>query len=161
MTRVGQGFDVHAFTDDPSRPLVLGGVTLADEPGLAGHSDADVVMHAITDAVLGAAALGDLGSLVGVDLPETAGADSAGFLRRAVALVAETGWTVRNVDATVIAQRPRLAAHVPRMREAIAAAAGLEVGDVSVKATTTDRLGTVGRGEGIACMAVALISGTD
>lgn len=157
MTRIGQGFDVHAFAEDLARPLVLGGVTIPSERGLAGHSDADVVMHAITDAVLGAAALGDLGSLVGVDLPDTAGADSADFLRLAVVRLADAGYVIGNVDATVIAQRPRLASHVPRMRRAIADAASLDVGAVSVKATTTDRLGTIGRGEGIACVAVALI----
>lgn len=155
--RIGQGVDVHAFSDDITRPLVLGGVVVPDGPGLAGHSDADVVMHAVTDAILGAGALGDLGTLVGVDLPETAGGDSSGFLMLANDRLAEAGLSVINIDATVLAQRPRLAAHLPAMRQAVAAALGLDVGLVSIKATTTDRLGMLGRGEGIACQAVALV----
>lgn len=153
--RIGQGVDVHAFADEP-RPLVLGGVVIPGARGLAGHSDADVVLHAITDALLGAGALGDLGSLVGVDRPETAGADSTTFAALALERLAEAGLRPVNVDATVVAQRPRLAAHVPAMRARTAEVLGLPVGTVSIKATTTDRLGFIGRGEGIACLAVAL-----
>ena len=113
--RVGTGLDVHPFADEP-RPLVLAGVTVPDAPGLAGHSDADVVAHAVTDALLGALALGDLGSRFGVDTPELAGADSLAFVRTAVADLAERGWRVGNVDAVVVAQRPRLGAHRDAMR---------------------------------------------
>jgi 2-C-methyl-D-erythritol 2,4-cyclodiphosphate synthase len=154
--RVGTGLDVHPFADT-ARPLVLAGVTIPDADGLAGHSDADVVAHAVTDALLGALALGDLGSRFGVDTPELAGADSLGFVRVAAGDVAGAGWRVGNVDAVVVAQRPRLAAHVPAMRQGLADALDADVGAVSVKATTTDRLGTIGRGEGIACWATVTV----
>lgn len=155
--RIGQGVDVHAFDQGAGRPLRLGGVEIPEGPPLAGHSDADVVLHALVDALLGAAALGDLGSLVGVDEPGTAGADSAGFVTAALDLVGGEGYAVGNVDVTVIAQRPRLAGHREAMRGRIADLLGVDVGAVSLKATTTDRLGFIGRGEGIACTAVALL----
>ena len=154
--RVGPGLDVHPFADAP-RPLVLAGVVVPDAPGLAGHSDADVVAHAVTDALLGALALGDLGSRFGVDTPELAGADSLGFVRAAIDDVRGQGWELGNVDAVVVAQRPRLAAHRDAMRASLADALGVDVGAVSLKATTTDRLGTIGRGEGIACWATAVV----
>ena len=154
--RVGIGLDVHPFTDEP-RPLVLAGVVVPDAPGLAGHSDADVVAHAVTDALLGALALGDLGSRFGVDTPELAGADSLAFVRAAVDDVRQRGWEVGNVDAVIVAQRPRLAAHRDDMRRSLAQALGTAVDGVSLKSTTTDRLGTIGRGEGIACWATAVV----
>lgn len=155
--RVGTGLDVHPFAPEP-RPLVLAGCRVSDADGLAGHSDADVVAHAVTDAVLGALALGDLGSFFGVDTPELAGADSLELLVRAVAEITARGFSVGNVDAVVVAQRPRLGAHVGRMRAGLATAAGVPVDVVSVKATTTDRLGAIGRGEGIACWATVLVT---
>ena len=155
--RIGQGVDVHAFDPSPARVLRLGGVTIPDAPGLAGHSDADVVLHALVDALLGAAALGDLGELVGVDLPATEGADSARFVAQALDRIGAAGWAVGNVDVTVLAQRPRLSGHREAMRRRVAELLGLDVGAVSVKASTTDRLGFVGRAEGIACTAVALL----
>jgi 2-C-methyl-D-erythritol 2,4-cyclodiphosphate synthase len=157
--RVGNGIDVHPFGDDPARPLVIAGVTVDGAPGLAGHSDADVAAHAVADALLGAVALGDLGSHFGVDRPEVAGADSLVLLGTVVERVAAAGWTVGSVDVTVVAQRPRLGGHRDAMRSALAGALGVEVGDVSVKFTTTDHLGAVGRGEGIAAWATAVVTG--
>lgn len=156
--RIGQGIDVHAFDATSDRPLRLAGVTIAESPPLAGHSDADVVLHALTDAVLGAAAAGDLGSLVGVDRPDTADADSAEFVVLAVQRVHALGWVVGNADITVVAQRPRLSDHREAMRERVATLLGVHVDAVSVKATTTDRLGFIGRGEGIACSVVVLLA---
>lgn len=152
--RVGTGFDVHAFAVD--RPLVIGGVRIREHEGLAGHSDADVLCHAIGDALLGAASLGDLGSMFPAD---EAWRDASGpsLLQHINDRVRETGWAVTNVDGTVIAQAPRLAEHVPAMKRNIAAALDLSLDAVSVKATTTDGLGFAGRGEGIAAMASALI----
>ena len=155
--RVGSGFDVHAFSDDPGRQLVLGGVVIPDGPGLAGHSDADVVAHALTDALLGAAGLGDMGSHFGVEDPELAGVRSTELLERAAALVDER-WRVSNVDLTIVAQRPRLAPWQPLVRATLAGLLGLHETDVSVKATSTDGLGSIGRGEGIACWAVCLLA---
>lgn len=155
--RVGTGLDVHPFSDEP-RPLVLAGVTIPDAAGLAGHSDADVVAHAVADALLGSLALGDLGERFGVDAPGTAGADSLGFVRAVAADVRDAGWEVGNIDVVVVAQRPRLAAHREDMRASLAAALGVAVDAVSVKSTTTDRLGTIGRGEGIACWATATVA---
>lgn len=154
--RIGTGLDVHPFAASP-RPLVLAGVEIPDAPGLEGHSDSDVVAHAVTDAVLGALALGDLGSRFGVDTPELAGARSVDLLAAAVADVAELGWQVANVDAVIVAQRPRLLAHRDAMRSSLAAAMSLPVDRVSLKATTTDRLGTIGRSEGMACWATVLV----
>ncbi|MDX8402559.1 MAG: 2-C-methyl-D-erythritol 2,4-cyclodiphosphate synthase [Mariprofundaceae bacterium] len=153
--RVGHGFDVHAFAE--GRRLVLGGVGIPYERGLAGHSDADVLIHAICDALLGAAALGDIGHHFPDDDDAWKGADSRDLLARVVGALAEAGWRVGNVDATVIAQAPRLAPHIPAMRDALAPILGVERGAVNVKATTSERLGFTGRGEGIAAMAVALI----
>ena len=157
--RIGTGLDVHPFADEP-RPLVLAGVTVPDGPGLAGHSDADVVSHAVADALLGALALGDLGSRFGVDTPELAGTDSLAFVRAAVADVRARGYRVGNVDAVVVAQRPRLAPHRDAMRARLADALAVDVDAVSLKSTTTDRLGTIGRGEGIACWATVLVVAT-
>lgn len=154
--RVGNGFDVHPFATEP-RPLVMGGHQVSATGGLAGHSDADVVAHALTDALLGAVALGDLGSYFGVDTPELAGADSMSLLGAVVGDLSDRDWVVGNVDVTVIAQEPRLGAHVSAIRSALAAGLLVDVSAVSVKATTTDRLGALGRGEGIACWATALV----
>ncbi|MFT4745589.1 MAG: 2-C-methyl-D-erythritol 2,4-cyclodiphosphate synthase [Nitriliruptoraceae bacterium] len=154
--RIGQGVDVHPFSDAP-RPLVLGGVTIPGARGLAGHSDADALCHAVADALLGALALGDLGSMFGVDEPEVAGAASLRLLAEVVARVHGAGWRVGNVDATVIAQRPRLAPHREAMRRTLAPVLAVELDAVSVKATTTDKLGAMGRAEGIACMAVVTV----
>lgn len=153
--RVGQGLDVHAFAE--GRPLVLAGVDVPAERGLAGHSDADVVAHAVTDALLGAAGLGDIGQRFGVDDPELAGADSLALLRTVVDELAAAGWRPGNVDVTVVAEQPRLSPHRDQMRANLAASLGLDEGAVSVKATTTDRLGSIGRGEGIACWAVCTV----
>lgn len=157
--RIGSGLDVHPFAPDgDDRPLVLAGVTVPGTRGLDGHSDADVVCHAVADALLGAAALGDLGSRFGVDRPETAGADSlGGLLAAVVADVRADGWAVGNVDVTVVAQGPRLAPHRDDMRTNLAGVLRVDVGAVSVKATTTDRLGSIGRGEGIAAWATCLV----
>ena len=153
--RVGQGFDVHAFAE--GRKLVLGGVEIAHERGLAGHSDADVLIHALADALLGAAALGDIGMHFPDSDPAYKGADSRVLLREVARKLAAAGWRVVNVDATVIAQAPRLAPHIPAMVANLAADLGLASSAVSVKATTTERLGFTGRGEGIAAQAIALI----
>lgn len=153
--RVGEGWDVHALV--PGRPLVLGGVRIAHSHGLLGHSDADALLHAITDALLGATGLGDIGT----HFPDTdarfRGADSATLLAQACASVREAGWVVGNVDATVVAQAPRLAAHRPAMQEAIARALGVEVDQVNVKAKTAERLGPVGQGAAIEARAVVLL----
>jgi len=153
--RIGQGIDAHAFAD--GRRLVLGGVEIPHPRGLAGHSDADVLLHAVIDAMLGAAALGDIGGMFPSGDPQWAGAASIDLLRRAHERVRAAGYAVTNIDATVVAQEPRLAPHVPAMRETIAAALELDVTLVSVKAKTTDHLGFTGRGEGIAALAVVLL----
>jgi len=153
--RIGNGFDVHALVR--GRALVLGGVTIPYERGLQGHSDADVLLHAIADAVLGALALGDLGAHFPDTDPKWKGAESRVLLRHVVALAAGGGWRIGNVDATVVAQAPRLAPHVPAMRAIIASDLDCGVAAVSVKATTTERLGFTGRGEGIAALATVLL----
>ena len=153
--RVGQGFDVHAFAD--GRPLVIGGVTVPFPRGLLGHSDADVLLHAITDALLGAAALGDIGGMFPDTEAAWKGADSRQLLHEAAAAVRSRGWEIGNVDATVIAQAPKLAPYIPGMVGAIARALGCESGQVNVKAKTAERLGPVGRAEGIEAHAVVLI----
>lgn len=155
--RVGSGLDVHPFDPDPDRPLILAGVVVPGSPGLAGHSDADVVAHALADALLGAAALGDLGSTFGVDDPALAGASSLELLAETRRRTAGAGWEVSNVDLTVIAQRPRLAVYREPMRVRLAEVLAVAQGAVSVKITSTDRLGTIGRGEGIACLATCLL----
>jgi 2-C-methyl-D-erythritol 2,4-cyclodiphosphate synthase len=154
--RIGSGLDVHPFAAD-DRPLVLAGVTVPGQTGLDGHSDADVVSHAVADALLGALALGDLGSRFGVDTDELAGADSLALLRQVVEDVAARGYVIGNLDLTVIAQRPRLADHRDAMRQRLATTLDVGFDQVSVKATTTDHLGTIGRGEGIACWATVLL----
>lgn len=153
--RVGQGFDVHALV--PDRKLILGGVSIPYQLGLLGHSDADVLLHAITDALLGAAALGDIGHLFPDTDARWKDADSRGLLRAALAAVQAAGWRVNNVDSTVVAQAPRIAPHVAAMCENIAHDLGIAVACVSVKGKTTERLGFVGRGEGIAAEAVVLL----
>lgn len=155
--RVGSGIDIHPFGGGDRRPLVLAGVTVRDTDGLAGHSDADVVAHAVADALLGAVALGDLGSHFGIDRPELADADSLSLLSTVVSRLVAAGSRPVNVDCTVVAQTPRLGDFRDRMRANLAEALALEVGAVSVKFTTTDELGTIGRGEGIACWATALV----
>jgi len=151
--RVGQGFDVHALV--PGRRLVIGGVVIPHDKGLEGHSDADVLLHAICDALLGAAALGDIGR----HFPDTdaryAGADSRGLLREVRKKIKD--FRILNIDATLVAQAPRMAPHIPQMIRNIASDLGIEPGAVNVKATTTERLGFAGRGEGIAAQAVVLI----
>ena len=153
--RVGHGYDVHRLTE--GRALILGGVTVPFDRGLLGHSDADVLTHAVMDALLGAAALGDIGKLFPDSDAAYAGADSIALLERVTALLREHGWQVGNVDATVVAQAPRLAPYIPDMRRRLAEAMGLDVDCVSVKATTEERLGFTGSGEGMAAHAVALI----
>jgi 2-C-methyl-D-erythritol 4-phosphate cytidylyltransferase/2-C-methyl-D-erythritol 2,4-cyclodiphosphate synthase len=155
--RVGQGWDVHALV--PGRPLVIGGVVIPWERGLLGHSDADVLLHAVTDAVLGGAGLGDIGRHFPDTDPAFAGANSRVLLREAAARVRAAGWIPVNVDATVIAQAPKLAAHLPSMAAAIADALGLEAHRVNVKAKTAERLGFIGRAEGISAEAVVLLAG--
>lgn len=158
MIRVGIGFDAHRF--DESRPLVLGGVEIPGSPGLAGHSDADVLAHAVADAILGAAGLGDLGDHFPND-DAWRDASSLKILERAAVLITTEGWTVASVDATVIAERPALAPYREEMRLNIAEALGVYSGEFSVKATTTDGMGFTGRGEGIAAMAVAALHRPD
>jgi 2-C-methyl-D-erythritol 2,4-cyclodiphosphate synthase len=153
--RVGTGLDVHPLAAGPR--LVLGGVTIPHPEGLAGHSDGDALTHAVIDAVLGAAARGDIGQWFPSDDPRHRDADSLGLLRTVAETLRTEGWQMVNVDATVIAQRPRLAEHIPAMRANLAGVLGLSPDDVSVKATTTDHLGALGRGEGIAAQAVALL----
>jgi 2-C-methyl-D-erythritol 2,4-cyclodiphosphate synthase len=153
--RVGIGIDAHAF--EAGAPLVLGGVRIEHPHGLAGHSDGDVLAHALTDAVLGAAGLGDIGSLFPSGDASLAGADSLGLLARAWAEVEEAGWHLVNAQVVLIGQEPRLAPHRDEMRERLAGALGVEPVRVSVQATTTDELGFTGRGEGLAAQAVALL----
>ena len=153
--RVGHGYDVHRLVE--GRALILGGVTVPFDRGLLGHSDADVLTHAVMDALLGAAALGDIGKLFPDSDAAYAGADSIALLERVTALLREHGWQVGNVDATVVAQTPKLAPYVPDMRRRLAEAMGLDMDCVSVKATTEERLGFTGSGEGMAAHAVALI----
>lgn len=153
--RVGQGWDVHPLV--PGRPLILGGVTIPHAMGLHGHSDADALLHAITDALLGAAGIGDIGGMFPDSDARWKGADSRVLLRGALAAVQEAGWQVVNVDSTVIAQAPRIAPHVAAMRANIAADLGVAPDAVNVKGKTAERLGFVGRGEGIATEAVVLL----
>ena len=153
--RIGTGFDVHAFGDGDH--LMLGGVRVPHERGVLAHSDGDVVLHALCDAVLGALALGDIGRHFPPGEPRWKDADSRDFLRHCDALVRERGWRVGNCDVTVIGERPKVGPHAQAMREAIAADLGIEVEAVSVKATTTESLGFTGRGEGIAAQAACLL----
>lgn len=155
MVRTGLGIDTHAFA--PGRPLILGGVDIPHEVGLAGHSDADVLTHAVIDALLGAAALGDIGQHFPDTDPRFAGADSLQLLRTVVAYLGERGFGIANVDATVVLERPRLAPYRDAIRDKLAAALGLPAGAVNVKATTGEGMGFVGRGEGAAALAVATL----
>ena len=152
--RVGQGFDVHRFTDDPSRVLILAGCRFDGERGLEGHSDADVLAHACSDALLGAAGLGDIGMHFPDTDPEWAGADSMAMLRHVVALVDEAGWATSNIDCAVICERPKLAPRRDEMQAALTAAVGAPV---SIKGNRAERLGAIGRNEGIVCFATALL----
>ena len=157
--RVGEGWDTHALV--PGRRLVLGGVEIPSARGLLGHSDADALLHAITDALIGAAGLGDIGQ----HFPDTderfRGADSLALLQEAAARVRAAGWRIANVDSTVVAQAPKLAPHIPAMRERIAQALGLQPGEVNVKAKTAEKLGPVGMGQAIEARAVVLLTAVD
>lgn len=153
--RVGQGYDVHAFGEGDH--VVLGGVRVPHERGVLAHSDGDVVIHALCDAMLGALALGDIGVHFPPSDDRWKGCDSRVFLRHCQALLAERGWRVGNADVTVVCERPKVAAHAPAMRANLAADLGIEVDAVSIKATTSEKLGFTGRGEGLAAMAVALL----
>ena len=153
--RIGEGWDVHALV--PGRPLVIGGVTIPHPVGLLGHSDADVLLHAITDALLGAAALGDIGAHFPDTDPVFRGADSLRLLAEAVRRVRQEGWKVGNIDCTVVAQAPRMAPHREAMCDAIARALGIEPGQVNVKAKTAEKLGPVGQGQSIEAHAISLI----
>ncbi len=155
MIRIGHGYDVHAFAEN--RKCIIGGVTIPYEKGLLGHSDADVLLHAISDSLLGAAALGDIGKHFPDNDPEFKGADSLVLLGRVCGLLKENGYNVINVDSTVIAQAPKLAPFIDEMRKNIADALGVDVDFVSVKATTEEKLGFTGRKEGISAHAVSLI----
>jgi 2-C-methyl-D-erythritol 2,4-cyclodiphosphate synthase len=155
MIRIGTGFDVHAYDSDA--PLRLAGLDWPGETGLSGHSDGDAVCHAIVDALLSAAGLGDIGSLVGIDEPHTAGAASAEFVRQALSRLAEHGWSPINVSAQIVGERPKFS---PRREEAQRVLTELVGAPVSLGATTTDHLGFTGRGEGIAVIATALITST-
>lgn len=154
--RIGHGFDVHRLV--PGRPLIIGGVIVPWHLGLLGHSDADVLLHAICDAILGALALGDIGKHFPDSDPAYKGIDSMLLLEQVVRLAAEQGYAVGNLDATVVAQQPKLAPHIPAMVVRIAAACRVDAGRINIKATTTEQLGYTGRGEGIAAHAVVLMA---
>ena len=155
MIRMGLGYDVHRLTE--GRDLIIGGVKIPYELGLLGHSDADVLLHAVMDALLGAAALGDIGQHFPDNDPAYAGADSLALLRAVGRILSDAGWTVGNIDATIIAQRPKMAPHRERMRANIAEALGIDISQVSVKATTEEGLGFTGEGLGISAQAIACI----
>jgi 2-C-methyl-D-erythritol 2,4-cyclodiphosphate synthase len=152
--RVGQGFDVHRFSEDPARPLVLGGVVFEGERGLVGHSDADAVAHAVADALLGAAGLGDIGQHFPDTDPQWAGADSIELLRQVASLVRGAGWSIGNVDCSVICERPKIAPRRDEMQECLSKATGAPV---TVSGRRAEGLGAIGRVEGVACMSVAVI----
>src|SRR5262249_33412970 len=157
--RSGIGYDIHQFSDDPERPMWIGGVEFEDDkPGLEGHSDADVLLHAIVDALLGAAGLGDIGLYYPDDDIQWKNADSKDFLRETSGLLARQGWIIMNIDATVIAERPRIMRQHDLIREAVASSVGVTVDRVGVKATTNERMGAIGRGEGVAALAVATLA---
>ncbi len=153
--RIGHGYDVHRLTE--GRRLILGGVTIPYDKGLLGHSDADVLAHAVTDALLGAAALGDIGALFPDTDPRYEGADSLVLLKQAVQVIRKAGYTIGNIDCTILAQRPKLAPYIGEMRTNLAAACGIDMDSVSVKATTEEGLGFTGTGEGMAAHAVCLL----
>ena len=155
--RIGHGYDVHKLVE--GRALILGGVNIPWEKGLLGHSDADVLAHAVMDALLGAAGLGDIGKHFPDTDPAYAGADSLKLLEHVTALLAQEGWQVGNVDTTILAQRPKLAPHIPQMRDNLAARMGIAPSQVNVKATTEEGLGFTGAGEGMAAHAVCLLDG--
>jgi len=154
--RVGIGYDIHSFEE--GRRLVLGGVEISGETGLAGHSDADVLVHAIIDALLGAAGLGDIGQHFPANDPQWDGANSLNLLSRAIGMAREAGYGVESVDSTVIAEKPRLAPHVSAMSERIAGAMEVDATRVNVKATTNEGIGAIGRGEGMAAIAIVLLT---
>lgn len=156
MMRIGHGYDVHRLTQD--RRLILGGVEIPFEKGLLGHSDADVLTHAVMDALLGAAGLGDIGKHFPDTDPAYKGADSLKLLEHVITLLKTRGWQVGNVDVTVIAQRPKLAAYIPRMRDNLALRLGIEADCVNIKATTEEKLGFTGSGDGMAAHAVCLLN---
>ena len=155
MIRIGQGYDVHPFED--GRRLVLGGVTIPDATGLAGHSDGDVLTHAIMDALLGAAALGDIGMHFPSSRDDLKNADSTELLKQVLKLLAGAGCNIVNIDSTLMAEQPRMAPHVPEIRRRLASVLALDMTRISVKATTTDGLGAIGRREGIAAQAIVLL----
>lgn len=152
--RVGQGFDIHRFSDDPNRPLILGGVVFPDVPGLHGHSDADVIAHAVADALLGAAGLGDIGEHFPDTDPQWKGADSLMIVEKVASMVRSEGWTIGNVDCSVVCEIPKLAPHRESIQENLSQAAGASV---SVKGRRAEGLGALGRREGIACWTVAVL----
>jgi 2-C-methyl-D-erythritol 4-phosphate cytidylyltransferase/2-C-methyl-D-erythritol 2,4-cyclodiphosphate synthase len=156
--RVGSGYDVHAFSEDPTRTLMLGGVAFEGTRALDGHSDADVLLHAITDALLGAAALGDIGQHFPNADAQWKGAASLHFLEAARDMLSSLGWTIVNIDATIIAEEPKIMKRASEIRASIAGGAGIEVDQVSIKATTNEKLGFIGRSEGIAAIATAMIA---
>ncbi len=156
--RTGFGYDIHPFSPDPTRKLFLGGVLFEESPGLEGHSDADVLLHAVVDALLGAASMGDIGIHFPNTDPQYRGRNSIFFLESAKSLLADAGWRILNLDATIVAEFPKISKRAPEIRSAISSALGIEVGRVSIKATTNEQLGSIGRGEGIAAYAVATIS---
>lgn len=156
MFRIGHGIDVHRFSE--SRPLILGGVRIAERGGLEGHSDADAVLHALTDAILGAVGAGDIGEYFPSSDPRWKDAASRLFLEEAVRLLDERGAEISNIDLTIIAERPRLVPHKPAIRESVASLAGIDVEKVNVKATTTDGLGFTGRGEGLCAFATVCVA---
>ena len=153
--RIGHGYDVHRLVE--GRTLILGGVNIPYEKGLLGHSDADVLVHAIMDALLGAAALGDIGNHFPDSDESYKNADSIELMRKVIDLISEKGYEIENIDSTIIAQSPKLAPYIPKMRQIIADALGIDLSQVSVKATTEEKLGFTGSGEGIAAQAIALI----
>ena len=153
--RIGHGYDVHRLTE--GRKLIIGGVEIAYEKGLLGHSDADVLTHAIMDSILGALALGDIGKLFPDNDPKYDGADSIAVLREVIAVIDREGWKIGNIDSTICAQAPKLAPHIVKMRETLAEAVGCEVSQVSVKATTEEKLGFTGEGLGISATAVCIL----
>jgi 2-C-methyl-D-erythritol 2,4-cyclodiphosphate synthase len=154
--RIGEGWDVHALVT--GRPLILGGVTIPHSHGLLGHSDADALSHAITDALLGAAALGDIGRHFPDTDPRYAGADSMLLLAEAMRLVRAAGWELGNIDSTIVAQAPKMAPHIPAMRERIAGTLGVSTGQVNVKAKTAEKMGPVGLGQSLEARAVCLLT---
>lgn len=158
-TRIGMGYDAHQFAAaEAERPLMLAGVEIPHQQGLAGHSDADVALHALVDALLGAAALGDIGAYFPSSEERWHGAASSTFVTATVEGLSAAGWRVVNVDATIVAERPRLSPHIAAMRTAMAALLGTSLDRVSIKSKTTDGMGFTGRAEGIACYVVALIA---